>query len=112
MKEVVLMSRPSAPHAQQQLRQLLDDAYGGDPVAALLDLADIGDLAVAYLNRDWFADYLHRAHGLQLTPEQWRDISSHLDDFHDHVRAYGQPNITHEFAAEVCRMAGVLPADN
>ncbi|MEZ0076322.1 hypothetical protein [Planotetraspora sp. GP83] len=84
-------------------------AYDGNATRALLDLARAADIGVNYLDRKWFTSYLREFHGIDLTDEQWRGISGHLEDYDDHISAYGRPNVQHEFAIEVCRMAGVLP---
>lgn len=57
----------------------LVEYFGGSPVAALLALADRYEIAVAYLDRDYFAEHLRRR-GHVLTDEEWKRIAGELAD--------------------------------
>ncbi|MEU4406251.1 hypothetical protein AB0F88_17150 [Streptosporangium sp. NPDC023963] len=91
------------------LRELIAE-YDGDATKALLDLADIGEIAINYLNREWFASYLAEYHSVQLTDAGWTEIAAQLDGYDEHVCDYEFPNVQNEFAAKV--VAGLLKVDD
>jgi excisionase family DNA binding protein len=61
------------------LSQVIAEHYGGNAVAALRDLSDLGGIAVAYLDRSWLANHL-AWRGDVLTDEQWARIASGLHE--------------------------------
>ncbi|WP_346047170.1 helix-turn-helix domain-containing protein [Actinomadura chokoriensis] len=56
---------------------MIEDHFGGDAVAALLELAGRYGIAIAYLDRPWFTRHLGRA----LTADEWKRVGAELNDF-------------------------------
>ncbi|MEV0755277.1 hypothetical protein [Streptosporangium sp. NPDC050280] len=100
------------PSPRGLLRQLIAEQYGGDATKALLDLADVGQIAVNYLDREWFTSYLQEFHDVKLTDAGWAKLASHLDGYDEHVCDNEFPNVQNEFAAEAAQNAGLLDNDN
>ncbi|MFF3665429.1 hypothetical protein [Microtetraspora malaysiensis] len=94
-----------------KLHTIIAVEYEGDTTAALLDLATIGDIAVNYLDRTWFASYLNEDHGVQLTDEGRAEIAWRLDGYDEHVCGYTEPNVQKDFAEQICAQAGLLGED-
>lgn len=67
----------STTAGRHPINALIEDHFGGDAVAALLELAGRYGIAVAYLDRPWFTRYLGRA----LTADEWRRVAAELNDF-------------------------------
>ncbi|OLT36349.1 hypothetical protein BJF79_31215 [Actinomadura sp. CNU-125] len=65
------------PRAERDLITLVDDHFGGNPVAALLELAGRYGIAIAYLDRAWFIRHMRRPP----TSDEWKRIAAELDDF-------------------------------
>ncbi len=63
--------------ARHPIDALVEDHFGGDAVAALLELAGRYGIAVAYLDRAWFTRHLGRA----VTEGEWRRVAAELNDF-------------------------------
>ncbi|MDP9843330.1 hypothetical protein [Streptosporangium lutulentum] len=93
------------------MRKLIDEYYDGNATGALLDLAEVGEVAVNYLDRDWFISYLDEFHGVQLTDEGWVALVPHLEGYDAHICANVFPNVQNEFAAEAALNAGLLEGD-
>ncbi|MFI6290076.1 hypothetical protein ACIBEJ_00740 [Nonomuraea sp. NPDC050790] len=104
-------ARAAQPTPRQMLQRLVDEQYGGDATKALLDLADIGPVAVNYLDREWFASYLKEFHGAHLTEEGWAALAGELAAYDEHVCGYTQPNVQNAFAEKVVLAAGLINDD-
>lgn len=63
--------------ARHPINTLIEDHFGGDAVAALLELAGRYGIAVAYLDRPWFTRHLGRA----LAADEWNRVAAELNDF-------------------------------
>ncbi|MEU4406250.1 hypothetical protein AB0F88_17145 [Streptosporangium sp. NPDC023963] len=92
----------------QQMSKLIEEVYAGDAVTALHDLADAGRLAVAYLDRGYFAGHLQERHGVELTDEMWKALQPHLEHYDEHVSGYVAPNVQRRFAIQAIQDAGIL----
>lgn len=59
-------------------RSLVDEHYGGNFTQALVDLAAIGDIAVAWLDREFITSWMNRD---DLTDDEWAAIRFRLDEY-------------------------------
>ncbi|WP_329431313.1 hypothetical protein OG339_47955 (plasmid) [Streptosporangium sp. NBC_01495] len=99
---------PTEALRSERMRQLIEKVYHGDAEAALVDLADIGEFAVAHLDRDYFAGHLRQRHGVELTDEMWEALQQHLEGYNKHVSGYMVPDVQRMFAVEAIHAAGIL----
>ncbi|GAA1614381.1 hypothetical protein GCM10009733_008230 [Nonomuraea maheshkhaliensis] len=103
---------PSSKQRWSVLRRLVAHQYDGNATDALLELADVGDIAVNYLDREWFAIYLEDHYDLPLTDDAWQAIAAELGGYDKHVCDYAEPNVQNDFADQVLEAAGVLPDED
>lgn len=106
-------AQPATPSRTRThlLKWVVNSHYGGDATSALLDLAAIGQIAVNYLDRDWFTRYLREQHGIRLTDETWEKLAAELGSYDEHVCRYLQPNVQGDFAEQAAIRAGLLDQD-
>jgi hypothetical protein len=67
---------------QAAIKALVDEYFEGNYTAALLDIAREGDIAVAYLDREWITNWMDRD---ELTDDEWDEIRTELDSYDEWV---------------------------
>jgi excisionase family DNA binding protein len=68
-------------HASQALAAVIKQHFNTDATAALLTLAQLADIDIAYLDRTYFTDYLQEHHGHTLTDDEWKRIARELGEY-------------------------------
>lgn len=85
-----------------RLEALVNDHYDGDPTSALLDIGGRYGLAIAVLDRAWFARLTQR----DLTDLEWKQVAAQLESFSSALReACGNQLL--DYAATVLGAAGI-----
>lgn len=74
--------------ADAAVHRLIQDVYlpnRRDAVAAIRDIARLYNVAVAYLGREEFEDYVEETRGEELTQAEWDKVRGELDSFDNFV---------------------------
>jgi hypothetical protein len=66
----------------QAIREFVGLYYKGNYTAALLDIAREGDIAVAYLDREFITTWMERD---ELTDDEWAEIRTELGSYDEWV---------------------------
>lgn len=77
---------------ERMLLEFAQRLYGEDNVVrAVLDLARLGNVAIAYLTRVEFAHHMNDKRGTPLTEEEWTKIRNFDQDYDDFVDSTNGP---------------------
>lgn len=107
-KETLTVSKIKAivVPARDAISAFVDGEHGGDAAGAILAIARQYGVAVAYLDRHWFEEYLSdELGGKPFTDEQWGRIEPHLEDYDEHVG--DTDDLNYEFVRSVLNKAGL-----
>lgn len=86
------------------VQQFIDECFGGEAVAAMLEVARVGQIAVAYQYRATFEADL----GRELSDEEWERIVPELEDYDEWLDNSGAGEPISTWRAHVLDRTGVI----
>lgn len=89
------------------VRALVNEFFDGDYTAALINLASQGDIAVAYLDREWITAWMERD---ELTDDEWDEIRTELDSYDEWVS--NTDDVNSDFIQTLLTERGFEPDDD
>lgn len=90
-----------------EVAQAIMTEYDGDAEAALHDLANMFHVAAAWLDRDFFDDYVRTRRGTDLTDPEWESVKPELGGFDEWVAG---TSVSEDFTRDLLARCGVSMA--